>query len=137
MCIRDRVYTEFTRYEADHDGFGGLQMMRAAITERYKLVLHLLDSDELYDMETDPYEICNHIDEEEYSEIRNSLHDSILEQMNRTRDLYRGYQWACRSWRKDKTPSWANDGYTRPVSYTHLSVDMSDKYLSCATSLTH
>ena len=38
---------------------------------------------------------------------------AILEQMNRTRDLYRGYQWACRSWRTDKDPTWSNDGYTR------------------------
>lgn len=88
-------------------------MMRAAITERYKLVIHLLDSDELYDTEQDPAEICNRINDEEYSEIRNYLHDSILEQMDRTRDLYRGYQWACRSWRTDKTPSWSNHGYTR------------------------
>lgn len=29
--INDVVYTEFTRYEIDHDGFGGLQIMRAAI----------------------------------------------------------------------------------------------------------
>lgn len=27
--INDVVFTEFTRYEVDHDGFGGLQMMRA------------------------------------------------------------------------------------------------------------
>lgn len=111
--INDEVYTEFTRYEADHDGFGGLQMMRAVISDRYKLVIHLLDSDELYDMEKDPAEICNRIQDDDYSEIRNSLHDKILEQMNRTRDLYRGYQWACRSWRTDKDPTWSNDGYTR------------------------
>lgn len=28
--VNDIVYTEFTRYEIDHDGFGGLQIMRAA-----------------------------------------------------------------------------------------------------------
>ena len=53
------IFTEFTRYEIDHDGFGGLQIMRAAISKRYKLVIHLLDSDEFYDMEKDPYEINN------------------------------------------------------------------------------
>ncbi len=111
--VNDYVFTEFTRYEVDHDGFGGLQMMRAIISERYKLVVNLLDTDELYDMEVDPYEVCNLIDDEAYSEIRNQLHDELLEQMNRTRDLYRGYQWAVRPWRKDKSPTWANDGYTR------------------------
>ena len=31
--INDEVYLEFTRYETDHDGFGGLQMMRAVVNE--------------------------------------------------------------------------------------------------------
>lgn len=30
--INDVVYTEFTRYELDHDGFGGLQIMRAVMS---------------------------------------------------------------------------------------------------------
>nr|WP_318683904.1 sulfatase-like hydrolase/transferase [uncultured Acetatifactor sp.] len=111
--INDVVYTEFTRYEVDHDGFGGLQLMRAVISDRFKLVIHLMDMDELYDMEKDPFEVHNLIGDEAYREIRNELHDRLLEHMNQTRDLYRGYQWACRSWRPDKEPSWANGGYTR------------------------
>ena len=111
--INDAVYTEFTRYEADHDGFGGLQLMRAVITERYKLVIHLLDSDEFYDMEMDPCEVHNLIEDNEYADVRDHLHDQLLDFMNRTRDLCRGYQWAARSWRKDKKPVWENDGYTR------------------------
>ena len=111
--INDTVYTEFTRYEADHDGFGGLQMMRAAMTKRYKLVINLLDRDEFYDMETDPYEVRNLIEDPSYEEVRDRLHDRLLDHMNRTRDLYRGYQWKCRPWRKDKEPLWENDGFTR------------------------
>lgn len=111
--INDVVYTEFTRYEVDHDGFGGLQMMRAAVTDRYKLVINLLDSDEFYDMERDPWEVENRIWDEEYAEVRDALHDRLLAHMNETRDLYRGYQWAARPWRRDKEPCWANDGYTR------------------------
>lgn len=111
--INDVVFCEFTRYEVDHDGFGGLQIMRAAITEKYKLVLNLLDSDEFYDLEKDPYEIENLIYNEDYKHQRNKLHDILLENMNQTRDLYRGYQWAVRIWRQNKTPRWENDGYTR------------------------
>ncbi|WP_026507113.1 sulfatase-like hydrolase/transferase [Butyrivibrio sp. MC2013] len=111
--INDVVFTEFTRYEVDHDGFGGLQMMRAAISKRFKLVIHLLDTDEFYDMEKDPYEVNNLINDESYARERDKLHDALLEHMNDTRDLYRGYQWSCRTWRKDKNPLWANDGYTR------------------------
>lgn len=111
--INDTVFTEFTRYELDHDGFGGLQPMRAAISERYKLVIHLLDSDEFYDLSEDPYEVNNLIDDESYAKQRNDLHDKLLDHMNQTRDLYRGYQWETRPWRKDKTAKWENAGYTR------------------------
>lgn len=111
--VNDVVFTEFTRYEVDHDGFGGLQMMRGATDGRYKLVIHLLDTDEFYDMQEDPCEVHNRIHDASVAEARNRLHDAILENMNRTRDLYRGYQWACRPWRPEKQPSWNNDGYTR------------------------
>ena len=33
LKINSEVYTEFTRYEIDHDGFGGLQIMRGVISE--------------------------------------------------------------------------------------------------------
>lgn len=111
--INDVVYTEFTRYEVDHDGFGGLQMMRAAITQRYKLAIHLMDKDEFYDLEEDPFEVRNLIEDVRYQEIRNELHDRILKEMDDTRDMYRGYQWAARPWRKDYMPTWENGGYTR------------------------
>lgn len=111
--INQEVYVEFTRYEVDHDGFGGLQMMRGVITDRYKMAIHLLDTDELYDIKEDPYEVCNRIQDESLGEIRKELHDRILEHMNRTRDLYRGYQWRQRPWRKDGAAKWDNEGYTR------------------------
>ncbi|MEG0722178.1 MAG: sulfatase, partial [Lachnospiraceae bacterium] len=50
----------------------------------------------------------------QYSELRNQLHEVILERMNQTRDPYRGYQWRERSWRKNDVETlWAVDGYTR------------------------
>mgnify|MGYP000921431349 FL=1 len=111
--INDYVFMEFTRYEVDHDGFGGLQIMRGIISKRYKLAIHLLDTDEFYDLEKDPYEVNNLINSEEYAEIRNHMHDLLLEHMNRTRDLYRGYQWRMRPWRPGFVPTWKGDGYTR------------------------
>lgn len=108
------VFVEFTRYETDHDGFGGLQMMRAVITDRYKLAIHLLDTDELYDNQNDPYELHNLIDDPAYADIRDQLHDRLLAQMNATRDSYRGYQWKNRPWRSNPGKNcWLNDGYTR------------------------
>lgn len=111
--INDEVYVEFTRYEVDHDGFGGLQMMRAVVADDCELAVHLLDTDEFYDREKDPYELHNLINDPAYAARRNELHDKILEHMNATRDMFRGYQWECRPWRPEKTPRWANDGYTR------------------------
>ena len=112
-AVNDYVFTEFTRYEIDHDGFGGLQMMRAVTDGRYKLSVNLLDSDELYDLESDPYEIDNRINDESLSSVRSRLHDALLEHMNATRDLYRGYQWLARPWRADAAFTWQNDGCTR------------------------
>lgn len=124
--INDVVFTEFTRYEADHDGFGGLQMMRAAISERYKLAVNLLDTDEFYDLERDPYEVQNYINAAEYKAEREYLHDRLLQFMNDTRDIYRGYQWVCRSWRTDQVPTWENDGYTRQREHEEYEVRQLD-----------
>ena len=107
------AHVEFGRYEIDHDGFGGFQPMRAVITDEYKLALHLLDGDEMYDTVRDPYNLKNVISDEAYAAARDALHDELLDWMNRTRDPFRGYQWQCRPWRRDKRPSWNVDGYTR------------------------
>ena len=113
--LHDVVYTEFHRYEIDHDGFGGIQFMRAAITDRYKMALFLLDeTDELFDTQEDPYELKNLIYDESYAEVRDRLHESILTMMNDTRDPFRGYQWRVRNWNKDKVkPDWECDYCTR------------------------
>lgn len=85
--VQDNIFIEFTRYEVDHDGFGGFQSMRTVFDGRYKLSVHLLDPiDELYDMEKDPYEMKNLINDSNYAEIRNKLHDNMLEWMYQTRD---------------------------------------------------
>ena len=111
----DYIVTEFTRYEIDHDGFGGLQMMRAVFDGRYKLAVHLLDPvDEFYDTETDPYEMKNLIEDEAYEEEKVRLHKLLLEWMNATRDPFRGYQWEHRPWRRNlPEPTWSYNGYTR------------------------
>ena len=112
--VNEQVFIEFGRYEVDHDGFGGYQPMRAAFDGRYKLVVNLLDSDELYDLETDPGEMVNWIDSEAHAGIRDRLHGAILDMMNRTRDPFRGYYWERRPWRRDARPAtWEYTGMTR------------------------
>lgn len=112
--MHDYIFTEFNRYEVDHDGFGGFQPMRACYDGRYKLSLFLLSQDEMYDLESDPYEMHNLIDSAHHQEIRKRLHDAILDWMNQTRDPFRGYYWERRPWREDARPAtWDYTGYTR------------------------
>ena len=40
--MNELVHLEFTRYEIDHDGFGGFQPLRGAFEGRYKLSVNLL-----------------------------------------------------------------------------------------------
>jgi uncharacterized sulfatase len=103
--VNERVFMEFGRYEIDHDSFCGFQPIRAVFDGRYKLVINLLSSDELYDLESDPQEMINLIDASEPASIRDYLHDAILEWMNRTRDPFRGYYWEQRPWRRDARPA--------------------------------
>lgn len=107
------IFMEFFRYELELDGFLGCQPIRSIYDGRYKLNINLFSSDELYDMKQDPYELKNLIADEKMKEIRNDLHDRLLEHMNDTVDPFRGYPWAARPWRPDKVPSFHNDGYTR------------------------
>jgi uncharacterized sulfatase len=110
----EAIFMEFGRYEVDHDGFGGFQPIRATFDGRYKLVINLLSSDELYDLQKDPHEMKNLIESETHAGVRNRLHDGILDWMNRTRDPFRGYYWERRPWRTDARPAtWAYTGMTR------------------------
>lgn len=112
--VNEFVFFEFGRYEVDHDGFGGFQPLRAAFDGRYKLSLNLLSQDEFYDLAQDPGETVNRIHDPACYEQICRLHDAILENMNRTRDPFRGYYWHCRPWRKDAPrPTWDYTGYTR------------------------
>jgi uncharacterized sulfatase len=110
---RDEVFIEWGRYEVDHDGFGGYQPIRCVCDGRYKLSIHLMTSDELYDLETDPAEMHNLIASEEHAAVRNRLHDRLLDWMNTSRDPFRGYYWGHRSWRPEFPERWENAGMTR------------------------
>ena len=111
--LHEYVMCEFHRYEIDHDGFGGLQFMRAAISDRYKLAEFLTDTDELLDDQVDPYEVHNYINDPAHAEVRDEMHEWLMQRMNDTRDPFRGYQWRCRPWYTKARKDWECDGYTR------------------------
>ncbi len=113
-AVNDAVFIEFGRYEVDHDGFGGFQPMRAIYDGRYKLAVHLLSSDELYDLHADPQEMTNLIEAPEHCARRDALHNRLLEWMNQTRDPFRGYYWERRPWRSDaRDATWEYTAMTR------------------------
>lgn len=108
------AFVEFGRYEVDHDGFGGFQPMRAVTDGVYKLVLNLLGADELYDLEADPQEMVNLIDDPGHAGARDRCHETLLAWMHETRDPFRGYHWERRPWRTDAPgATWAGRGMTR------------------------
>jgi uncharacterized sulfatase len=109
----DAVFIEFSRFELDHDGYGGFQPIRCVFDGKYKLVINLNDSDELYDFEKDPGEMVNLIGSAEHAEVRNRLHDRLLQWTNDSRDPFRGYGWECRPWRTDRAPRWDWTAKTR------------------------
>ena len=88
--------------------------MRCVYDGKYKLCVNLLSTDEMYDLENDPFEMNNLIEAEETAEIRDALHERLLDWMNETRDPFRGYYWRQRPWRKDPfEATWRYTGYTR------------------------
>ncbi len=111
--VNDAVFTEFGRYEVDHDGFGAFQPMRCAFDGRFKLTVNLLCTDEFYDLEADPNEMKNLIDSPAHAAKRNALHDQLIAWMNNTRDPFRGYYWERRPWRPDQPATWGGAGMTR------------------------
>lgn len=109
----DAVFIEFNRYEVDHDGFGAFFPIRCVFNGRYKLAVNLLETDEFYDLEADPEERNNLISDSQVADIRDRLHDRLLEWMNATRDPLRGPHWGRRSWRTVVGSTWDNS-FTRP-----------------------
>jgi hypothetical protein len=60
--------------------------------------VNLFDTDELYDLETDPAELDNKIENGDYASIRERLHRQLLRMMSESRDPFRGPEWIYRPW---------------------------------------
>lgn len=99
QSTRDSLMLSFNRFAINHDQFGAFYPIRCVVDERYKLVINLLDTDELYDLENDPYEMFNLIDDPSLGNVRVRLHEMLLEEMDRIRDPFRSPHWGLRPWR--------------------------------------
>ncbi|MBI3974360.1 MAG: sulfatase-like hydrolase/transferase [Chloroflexi bacterium] len=108
-----RVFVEWGRYELPQDHWGGFTPMRSLVKWPYKLSLNLFDTDELYDCGDDPHELKNRIEDPAYAQVRNALHDELLDWMYRDMDPFRGPPWERRPWRQDRKLTWRG-GWTGP-----------------------
>ncbi len=100
------VTIEFNRYEIEHDSWGGFQPVRCIVAGRYKLVVNLLSTDELYDLQADPAEVNNLIDDPGCAQARDALHDRLLDWLYDKRDPFRGPEWERRPWRASRRFQW-------------------------------
>jgi uncharacterized sulfatase len=109
------IVMEFHRYEIEHDSWGGFQPIRCIVSGHHKLVINLLHTDELYDLAEDPAELDNLIDHPDCAEIRDAMHDRVLDWMYEKRDPFRGPCWERRSWRHKRRFQWKGKFRPRPA----------------------
>jgi len=100
--VQDATFIEFNRFELPQHTRWGFTPIRCIRTNRYKLAINLLDMDELYDLEEDPGEIVNRIDDPALAKLRDELHDRLLTWMDTRIDPLRGNGWWQRPWRPAK-----------------------------------
>ncbi|MCD6123469.1 MAG: sulfatase-like hydrolase/transferase [Spirochaetales bacterium] len=112
--LHDAVFTEFNRFCVNSEGVFGFQPIRSIITSRYKLVINLNDRDELYDLQNDPGELDNLINRINCKEVRDKLHDRLMEEMKISRDPFKGSIWKNRKWRIRKKQFVFGDKGTLP-----------------------
>lgn len=109
------AFTEYTRYELGHDGFGGLEPLRMLVKWPWKLVINLHRTDELYNLAEDPHEMNNRIEDPSVADTRDSIHQELINWMDDHVDPQRGGPWECRAWRDARKPAWTQDAPMRPV----------------------
>jgi len=104
----DAIFMEFNRFGLPHSHWWGFVPIRCIRTRRHKLVLNLLDTDELYDLDADPGEMVNRIDDPALADVRTELHDRLLDWQEDRQDPLRGRGWWNRPWRRghDPDPGW-------------------------------
>ena len=96
---KDGGYYQKSRIQTDNpDSVCKSVMVR---THKWKYISRLHDTDELYDMDNDPGELNNLINQPGYSEVQTDLHGELLSWFIRTGDVV--------PWNKDEAGRPAND----------------------------
>lgn len=106
---REGMMVQFFRFGVFHDGLGEWYPIRCFVTRRWKLVINLFDTDELYDLQSDPGEDHNLLFG---PDIPSEAYDHAVEiarlldlEMQRTFDPLRGPAWRERPWMAGRSRS--------------------------------
>lgn len=101
----DPVFIDFTRFNTHIPG--PFCPVRAAVDGRYKMAINLLQTDELYDLANDPWEVENLIDSDDpvHRAARERLHAAILAWMDGTNDPFYAPEWHDRHWGHGSAPA--------------------------------
>jgi uncharacterized sulfatase len=75
--------------------------MRGIWDGRYKLIVNLFETDELYDLKEDPFEMNNRIGDSALAQTAVRLHEALLTEMVQTGDPLRAARWYDRPWRRE------------------------------------
>ena len=67
-------------------GHGEDVIGRLVVTERYKYIAYQTQMHELYDLEKDPYELNNLIDDPSHGDILEQMREKLLMQQEKTKD---------------------------------------------------
>jgi uncharacterized sulfatase len=97
-AYRDAAMIEYHGFSKGRSGDDGFLPLRALVTERDKLVVNLLETDEFYDLEEDPGEVTNRIDDPAVAERRDARFDELTNVLDETADPFYGGHWDDRHW---------------------------------------
>ncbi len=99
--VREHAFLSYLRFGnlPKQNNWGGLYPVRCAVGGRYKLALNLLETDEFYDLEEDPFELQNRLYDKRSAAVRDQMHDALLAFMDDITDPLRSHLWGQRPWR--------------------------------------
>ncbi|MBN1669989.1 MAG: sulfatase-like hydrolase/transferase [Kiritimatiellae bacterium] len=123
--VREAALISFNRFAINHDGWGELYPIRCAVDSDSKLAVNLFESDEFYNLASDPYETENRIEDSAHAAARDRLHDWLLAEMDRIRDPFRSFRWGARDWRCVRRPFYHGGARrNRPADFPFTSVSL-------------
>jgi len=115
--IRDSVLINWHRFSSQIDKCGHYYPIRCLVEGRYKLVINLYQTDEFYDLEKDPLELNNLINDPDSADARNNLHERLIAEMDRINDPMRSIYWANRPWHKTREEYFGPSNVATPETW--------------------